>query len=152
MSRTSHTATGRSWSSVCTSAANDPRRGTIETQVTATDDTIRFDETGQFAFAINGQNCTASSRRTRSYRLIERAGDAPEEAPAPSAEELDERVLSAVLPSVSPCAAPGPLTKLTISPERALVQPGQDLKLELDGHDAKGCRVALGRPKLTLPS
>ncbi len=81
MQRISHSASARSFQNVCKTSAGDPRQAKLVTTISATDNRINFDETGQYQFVIEGQNCTASVRRTRSYALVLRQGEAPRRRP-----------------------------------------------------------------------
>ena len=89
LSRVSHSGGLRGWRSTCKTKAGDPRQATIVTTISATDNQISFDETGQYQFIITGQNCTASVRRTRSLSLVQREGEsapvAQRDAQPPSA-------------------------------------------------------------------
>ncbi|HEY3593060.1 MAG TPA: hypothetical protein VGL13_04280, partial [Polyangiaceae bacterium] len=82
VSRTSHKATTRSWQTGCASAQNDPRQTKLVTTVRATDTTISLDEVAEYQFRIEGQNCTASARRSRNWTLVRRQGDAVASASA----------------------------------------------------------------------
>src|SRR5690606_36561188 len=77
LARRSHSAGTRGWRNVCKTADSDPRQATVVTTLSATDTTMSFDETAQYQFVIQGQNCTASARRTRSFRLLQREGEPP---------------------------------------------------------------------------
>lgn len=132
--RISHSASPRSFSNVCKTAAGDPRQAKLITSISATDNRINFDETGQYQFVIEGQNCTASVRRTRSYTLITRLGDAPAtpsaapatSKPAPAARRTD-------------CDNTGLPERLEVRPSRKLMRPGESFEFRTSVVDARGC-------------
>jgi hypothetical protein len=84
VSRTSHTATHRSWQTGCASARNDARQTALVTSVSATDATISLDEVAQYQFRIEGQNCTASARRSRTWTVVRRQGETAIAGPSAS--------------------------------------------------------------------
>lgn len=147
LNRTSHSGGTRGWRNVCKTAANDPRQATIITTISATDSTISFDETGQYQFVINGQNCTASVRRNRSFKLIQREGEAP---PAP-ASAAPPAATSAAPPPPKPkpepaparCAETGPPARLEVRPSRKLMRPGDEFTFRAAVLDAKGCALGV---------
>jgi hypothetical protein len=47
LTRTSHSAGGRSWRNTCRTPAGDPRQASLVTSISATNTQIAFDETGQ---------------------------------------------------------------------------------------------------------
>jgi hypothetical protein len=147
LSRVSHSGGVRSWRSVCKTAKTDSRQATVITTVTASDTTIRFDETGQYGYVIHGQDCAASSRRTRTYRLVERQST---EVIA-SADIKNDSALQAVtqLPRGAQvrCAKVGPVASLEVSPQSGWLHPGRTLDFRAVARDAAGCVV--GRPNLT---
>jgi hypothetical protein len=131
--RISHSASGRSFQNVCKTSAGDPRQAKLVTTLVATDSRISFDETGQYQFVIAGQNCTASVRRTRSYSLVSRLGDAP---PAPSASATP------VKPASRPardCDSAGLPERLEVRPSRKLMRPGESFEFRTTVVDARGC-------------
>jgi RNA polymerase subunit RPABC4/transcription elongation factor Spt4 len=154
--RISHSASARSFQNVCKTAAGDPRQATLVTTITATDSRIGFDETGQYQFVIEGQNCTASVRRSRSYTLVSRAGAAPAPAPAPSVTK------PAPAPSVTKptreCKGTGLPERLEVRPSRKLMRPGESFEFRTTVVDEGGCplpvtptwRVISGASLLTI--
>ena len=133
LSRVSHSTSGRSWRNVCKTSAADPRQATLITSLTATDTTISFDETGQYQFVIQGQNCTASVRRARSLRRIQPKGEEPPAEPAePSPAE------SAAEPAAR-CATVGPPARLEVRPSRKLMRAGENFQFRSAVLDARGC-------------
>ncbi len=138
-----HTGGSRGWRNTCRTASGDPRQATVITTISATDDSISFDETGQYQFLIQGQNCTASVRRTQSFRLLQREGEAPpppkepEPAPAPAPAPRPEPVKK---PGVD-CSDPGDPARLEVRPKKKLVQPGEEFTFAAVVLDEKGCRV-----------
>lgn len=140
----SHTGGKRGWHNVCKTAANDSRQATVITTISATDNSISFDETGQYQFVIEGQNCTASVRRTRSFSLIQREGEpppqpasaAPPQPPAPTATEKPT-------PPPKRCAETGPPARLEVRPSRKLMRPGEDFTFRARVLDSQGCALAV---------
>ncbi len=133
MQRISHSASARSFNNVCKSSAGDPRQTKLVTTLSATDNRINFDETGQYQFVIEGQNCTASVRRTRSYSLVLRQGDT---APAPSAVKVQSK------PAPRPareCDSAGLPERLEVRPSRKLMRPGESFEFRTSVVDARGC-------------
>jgi hypothetical protein len=148
LSRLSHSGGKRGWKSVCKTAAGDPRQATIITTLSATDNRISFDETGQYQFVIKGQNCTASARRTRTFTLVQREGEAlktpptvpsatvePPVAPSPAAS-------TAISKSTTParaCAKPGDPVRLEVRPSRKLMRPGETFQFRALVVDEANC-------------
>lgn len=144
LSRASHSASSRGWSTRCATPANDPRRATVVTNVSATDDTIVLSETGTYEFHVDATTCRASVSRSRSFKLVSRAGEAPAASAAPTAAPVKAPKPTPREPDVD-CSAPGPVAKLTLRPLRKLMRPGETFGLTASVTDAKGCRVG-GRP------
>jgi hypothetical protein len=137
MQRISHSASARGFQNVCKTGAADPRQAKLVTTISATDTRISFDETGQYQFVIEGQNCTASVRRTRSYSLVSREGEAS--APAPSASPTPPEK-----PAPRPardCENPGLPERLEVRPSRKLMRPGESFDFRTSVVDARGCPV-----------
>jgi RNA polymerase subunit RPABC4/transcription elongation factor Spt4 len=134
--RISHSASARNFKNVCKTSAADPRQATLVTTISATDSRINFDETGQYQFVIQGQNCTASVRRTRSYSLVLRAGEQP--APPPSA--APEPAKATARPARD-CQNPGLPERLEVRPSRKLMRPGESFEFRTAVVDARGCGV-----------
>lgn len=145
LNRTSHSGGQRGWRNVCKTAANDPRQATIITTISATDSTISFDETGQYQFVINGQNCTASVRRNRSFKLVQREGEAPPAPPsaAPPPEEKAVPVPAKPEPPPRRCTETGPPARLEVRPSRKLMRPGDEYAFRPLVLDANGCALGL---------
>ena len=158
--QSSHSVTQRSWQTRCVSAPGDPRQTTLVTNLTATDTTMSLDETGAYQFRVSGQNCTASTRRTRNYRLVQRQGE-----PSPSASSGGTTTATgttqvpsttapgqpAGTPSSRPstagkCAEPGEPARLEVTPVRKLLRPGDRFTFRTQAFDANGCSVP---PKVT---
>ncbi len=150
----SHSASPRGWRTVCSSPANDPRRATIITTVTATDRVISFDETGQYQFIIKDQNCTASVRRSRSYSLVKRLGEEtppPAEtasaAPAASAAPVVSTAAPVPTPAPTPaerpgaCATVGEAARIEVRPARKVLRPGESFTPRAVILDASNCRL-----------
>lgn len=133
--RISHSASARSFQNVCKTSAGDPRQAKVVTTITATDNRIAFDETGQYQFVIEGQNCTASVRRSRTYTLLKRLG---EETPS--------------TPSAAPVSPPAPVRaarcentglpeRLEVRPSHKLMRPGETFEFRTTVLDANGCAL-----------
>jgi hypothetical protein len=159
--RKSHSGGARGWITRCGSAPGDPRVATVTTNISATDDTIVLVEQGQYQFAIQDTQCKASASRRRSWKLVQRAGEAP---PAPAATEAPPASASAPPPpppatpepSAKPTPAPsksacepGPPARLEVRPARKLVRPGDAFDLSWSAADAASCPVRV-RPTLTV--
>lgn len=144
LQRRSHSAGKRGWRNVCKTAATDPRQANVITTISATDSSISFDETGQYQFVIKGQNCTASVRRTRSFSLMQRAGEPAEPAtPAPGAKAetpSDKQERRADTPGR--CGVTGPAVKLEVSPARKLMRAGESFQFRARVLDKQGCLLA----------
>jgi len=133
LSRTSHSGGARGWKNTCKTKATDPRQATLVTTLSAGDSSISFDETGQYQFVINGQNCTASVRRTRSIILVLREGDTPPPPPAPAASHA----------TAKDCSSPGPPARLEVRPSRKLIRPGESFEFKASVLDEAGCVLSV---------
>ena len=138
----SHSGGSRGWKTVCKTAAGDPRQATIITSTNASDDFIGLNETGQYQFVIKGQNCTASVRRTRTFKLIQREGEAP---PAPV---TPPPAVTETKPAPPPttetharCNDLGPPARLEVRPSRKLMRPGEEFEFRAKVLDAAGCTL-----------
>jgi len=131
--RASHSGSPRAWKTICKTGPADPRQAMLTTSLTATDDSMSFYEAGQYQFVIQGQNCTASVGRYRTFKLLQRAEPAkpPEPAPAPSA--------SAAPVERDRCATPGPPARLDVRPPRKLLRAGEDFSFRATLYDSAGC-------------
>jgi len=136
LARTSHRGGTRGWRTTCKTSAGDPRQAAIVTTITASDAYIRFDETGQYQFVVQGQNCTASVRRSRSFRLVQREGEA---LPAPSASAPPSAPQVAAPAQRTRCQKVGPPARLEVRPARKLMRPGETFKFRARVQDAAGC-------------
>lgn len=135
--RISHSASARNFRNVCKTNAGDPRQATLVTTLSASDSRINFDETGQYQFVIEGQNCTASVRRTRSYSLVARDG---EQQPEPAASAPQEQPKPAARPPRD-CDNPGLPERLEVRPSRKLMRPGESFEFRTAVVDARGCAL-----------
>jgi RNA polymerase subunit RPABC4/transcription elongation factor Spt4 len=133
--RISHSASTRSFQNVCKTAAGDPRQAKLVTSISASDSRINFDETGQYQFVIEGQNCTASVRRTRSYSLVARLGD-PQPAAAASASSAPAKPAPR---AARDCSNAGLPERLEVRPSRKLMRPGESFEFRTSVLDARGC-------------
>jgi len=154
--RKSHSGGSRGWSTRCGSAPGDPRVANVTTTMNATDDTIVLVEQGQYQFIIQDTPCKASASRRRSWKLVQRAGEAPplppaSEAPAPSAPPpASVPPVPGPAPSSAPARGacePGLPARLEVRPARKLARPGDAFDLSWSAVDAAGCPV---RVKPTL--
>jgi hypothetical protein len=138
MLRISHSASARAFQNVCKTSAADPRQAKLVTTISATDNRINFDETGQYQFVIDGQNCTASVRRTRSYTLVSRLGDAPAPVPSAAPSAAPAAPKPAPRPAVD-CTNAGLPERLEVRPSRKLMRPGESFEFRTSVFDARGC-------------
>lgn len=139
LARVSHSGGARGWRTTCKTSAGDPRQATVVTTLTASDAYIRFDETGQYQFVVKGQNCTASVRRSRSFRLVQREGEAK---PAPAASvPADKPLVETPAPPTGRCRTVGPPARLEVRPARKLMRPGETFQFRTRVLDAEGCTV-----------
>ncbi len=139
LSRISHSAAPRSYQNVCKTSAGDPRQAKLVTTLSATDTRINFDETGQYQFVIEGQNCTASVRRTRVYSLVRRDGES-----APETKASATPATPAAKPASRPageCQGTGLPERLEVRPSRKLMRPGESFTFRTAVVDAKGCAL-----------
>jgi len=144
LSRVSHSGGARAWRSSCKTKPNDPRQATLVTTINATDSSIAFDETGQYQFVINGQNCTASVRRTRTFLLVHRDGDpVPVASAAPVATTAPTETAAANAAPPKNCAQPGPPERLEVRPARKLIRPGESFEFHALVLDASGCGLGV---------
>lgn len=149
LNRVAHSSGARSWRTTCKTSPSDPRQATIVTTITATDDTIRFDETGQYQFVIQGQNCTASVRRNRTYRLVEREGETRPAQPEPQPAAAATPNAPAPSPAPARCADPGPPARLEVRPTEKLMRAGEEFQFRAVVLDDRGCATH-GSPQWTL--
>ncbi len=153
LSRVSHSGGQRAWRNTCKTKAGDPRQATLITTINATDNSISFDETGQYQFIITGQNCTASVRRTRSLTLVQREGESavvaappPATAPlatTPPAPQPSAAALAPATPAAKVCTEPGPAARLEVRPATKLLRPGESFEFHTSVLDAAGCALPL---------
>lgn len=158
LSRVSHSGGARGWRTTCKTKSGDPRQATVVTTISAGDNQISFDETGQYQFVITGQNCTASVRRTRTLTLIQREGEAavvasaapppPSSVPPGAGTAMETSTTEPSKPSAAPtpsksCARPGPPERLEVRPARKLLRPGESFEFHSSVLDGAGCVLAL---------
>jgi len=153
LKRTAHSSGARGWSNKCSSAAGDPRRASVSNTWSATDDTIVFQETGVFEFAIKDTKCKASVSRSRSYKLQQRAGESPPpvETAAPTATPPAPPPEKTADPPSATCDAPGPPARLEVRPIKKLLRPGESFSLTARVSDKAGCRLSLA-PEVSVAS
>lgn len=135
--RVGHSASARAWKTTCKTPPTDPRQETLNTSLTATDNSISFYEAGTYQFVVQGQNCTASVGRYRTYTLLKAAASAAsgtasgKAAPRSSAEAGSDR-----------CAEPGPPARLDVKPSRKLLRAGEEFTFRAVVTDNRGCPVS----------
>lgn len=136
--RVGHTTGPRSWRTICKTPPGDPRQATVVTTLTATSDAqLSFDETGQYQFVLEGQNCTASVRRTRMLTRIP-AAVAPTAAPSSPAPKP-----SAPPARAARCATTGLPERLEVRPSRKLMRPGESFTFRASVVDRAGCPLPI---------
>ncbi|HWZ87992.1 MAG TPA: zinc ribbon domain-containing protein [Polyangiaceae bacterium] len=143
LNRVSHSGGARGWRNACKTKPSDPRQASVVTTLSATDTSIAFDETGQYQFVIKGQNCTASVRRTRTFLLVHREGDAAPPAPTTLPSASPAATAPATTTPTSACAAPGPPARLEVRPARKLMRPGETFEFHTAVLDSAGCALAV---------
>ncbi len=147
LKRTAHSSGARGWSNKCASPAGDPRRANVSNTFSATDDSIVFQETGVFEFAIQDTTCKASVSRSRSYKLVQRAGEAPPAAtPTPSASAPPPPPpppAPTAEPAAGPCDKPGPPARIEVRPAKKLLRPGESFTLAVAVTDKDRCRLSV---------
>lgn len=133
--RAAHTASSRSWKTICKTPPADPRQAMLTTSLTATDDTMSFYEAGQYQFVIQGQNCTASVGRYRTFKLLQRvAAEAPANSGTTSAPSA-----SAAPPENDRCKSLGAPARLDVRPTRKLLRAGEEFTFRATLYDSAGC-------------
>ncbi len=147
LSRVSHTASSRAYKNVCKTSSADPRQASIVTTITATDNQITFDETGQYQFVIGGQNCTASVRRPRFLKLLRREGEAapvPSTPPPPrTGDPTPDRARPAPVKETPTraCQSPGEPARLEVRPAHKILRPGETFTFRAGVLDKAGCTL-----------
>ena len=151
IARVSHSASKTRWVNVCKKPANDPRKAQLRTVVTAQENRILFDETGQFSFYVKDAKCAANSRRTRTLRRVvatNTAAKAKGQGNAISDDKnsgarvpagFDRRKATVVERSTKSCRPRGAASTLEILSQREFVQAGDDLQLTAIVKDRNGC-------------
>ncbi|MBN2195056.1 MAG: hypothetical protein JW751_19725 [Polyangiaceae bacterium] len=155
MTVVSHAGGQRGWRTECRTAAGDPRQATITTTIVASDDYINFQEIGQYQFVVNRQNCTASTRRSRSFRLLRREGEPLPSASSPPVPAVESAPAAPVLPPPEPsppapvepprsaCASLGEPARLEVRPAKKLLRPGESFVFRAVVLDQAGCALPL---------
>lgn len=132
--RQNHSGGRRAWKTTCRTPPNDARQQILQTSITATDELITFQESGQYQFAIQAQKCSASSGRWRTYRRLP-AGAAPATPPA-----VQEVPRPESRPAASnPCARPGAPARIEVRPARKLMRAGETFQFRATVLDGRGC-------------
>lgn len=135
--RVGHSASPRAWKTTCKTPPTDPRQETLTTSYTATDSTLSFYEAGTYQFVVQGQNCTASVGRYRTYNVLKAAEHA---APSPSASGLLAGKPHSA--EADRCAEPGPPAHLDVKPAKKLLKAGEEFTFRAVVTDGRGCPVA----------
>jgi hypothetical protein len=155
LERQSHAKGQRSWATTCRTKPNDSRQEILQTTITATQDVITFRESGQYQFALQGQKCSASSGRWRTYRRLSGAEPetpAPPEAapepvpvpvptPAPPAREVPVEAPRRPASSAGACSNPGAPARIEVRPARKLMRAGESFAFRAAVFDARGCTL-----------
>lgn len=128
LSRVSHSGAAPSWRTVCKTPKGDVRQATVITTLSGTGSRLSFDETGQYQFVIQGQNCTASVRRTRTFTRSQ-----PSASPPASAAQQPKRR----------CERVGLPERLEVRPSRKLMRPGESFTFRSSVVDKAGCSVGV---------
>ncbi len=144
VARTSHSVSDHTWKTRCTSAANNPRRAVISTTLSESDTAIRFDETGEYQFVIQNQNCSAAVRRNRTYLLLPASGEPPRPPVQPTQVETASQPASVPDPAGHAernCATPGDPARVEVKPAHKILRPGDRFSFRASVLDARGCPV-----------
>lgn len=152
LDRQSHAKGSRSWATTCRTKANDARQEILQTTITASNDVITFRESGQYQFSLQGQTCSASSGRWRTYRRLAVGSEPPPASEVAPAPELPARELPrepAPVPAVeraprkvsNPCASPGAPARLEVRPARKLMRSGEAFTFRAAVFDGRGCSL-----------
>lgn len=120
------------------------------TSINATDETIVLGETGNYEFIIEGTTCRASVRRSRSFKLIERAGAKPTASAAPSVAAPVKTAEPEPKPKpLNTCTELGNPARLEVRPARKLARPGESFALSATVRDENGCALG-GKVKFAV--
>ena len=146
----------------CTMPPGDPRHAKVTTSWFPQGDTIVFDETGQYKFAVLESTCTASVRRTRTLTRIKTAargptppkaavGSAPSSSPPRATNTegtpaIDGPPSTQAAPPPPPerstaCRTPGPPVRLEVTPRTKLMRQGENFQFSAIARDRAGCRA-----------
>lgn len=161
---TSHSGGKRGWSTSCSSPAGDSRRASVNTLVSATDDTIVISETGLYEFSIKGSTCKASVSRSRSMKLIQRAGEAAASASVSAAPSASAPVSAAPAPAPDPVpratelepargsqvGVAAPSDRLEVTPTRKLMRPGESFTIAVRVLNKSGAVVSTAKPTVEV--
>ena len=128
---------------------------------------MTLDETGEYQFRIEGQNCTASVRRSRKFTTLQRQGDAPPSVatvappgfrPADRRSTTRSQAEPAPLPgttarpsTASRCAESGEPARVEVRPAHKFLRPGERFTFRTVALDANGCLVD-ARPTWAITS
>jgi hypothetical protein len=135
--RQNHTGGRRAWKTTCRTPPNDARQQILQTSITATDELITFQETGQYQFGIQGQKCSASSGRWRTYRRLAAGASPVVPPPEPAVKEVPR---AEPRPAASnPCARPGAPARIEVRPARKLMRSGETFQFRASVLDGRGC-------------
>jgi hypothetical protein len=148
LQRVSHSASARSWTSVCKTKPSEVKQVVLRSTLNASDNSLQFEENAQYRFFASGKTCSASARRSRQcsasarrsrqYQLVERA---PETVSPAASALVKETATAAELPIVD-CSEPGPAHSLNVTPAYKLLRRGEDATFSVRLRDAQGCNLA----------
>jgi len=148
LARTSHSQSGggRFWRTRCSTPANHSLQAIVVTTISATDNAISLNETGQYQVVVKDSVCKTSVTRSRSFSLVRRDGETP---PAASASASASASAVASAPPAPPkpepkpaarCAQnPGEPARLEVHPSRKLLRAGERFSFRGLVLDAEGC-------------
>jgi len=118
---------GKQWRTHCATPAGDPRRATMNTLVSISNDThIDVIETGRYEIAMTNGKCIADVKRSRSYDMIR--------APAPIASASAVPTATAKV-----CDHVGEPARLEVRPSKKLMKTGDTFTFNALVLDANGC-------------
>ncbi len=133
-----HAGGRRSWKTTCRTAPNDARQEILQTTISATDHEIFFQESGQYQFSLQGQTCSASSGRWRTYRRL-----APGAQPSSPAARQAPPIEAPRRPVENPCATPGAPARIEVRPARKLMRAGESFQFRALVLDRQGCSLRM---------
>jgi hypothetical protein len=150
--------TGRSGKSFATSSCQSPNRGlkakerNLKDQLhlvnCATPETAESYESGLYSFRIKSKNRIEYRETSRYVRNVQgalcshtrrvRRLYTRQRGAASAAPVVGKKVEA---PRADPCETPGPAARLTLTPMRSVIRPGQKVCLQAEAFDQNGCRA-----------